>query len=186
MLRPIVAAIALFSCLNASLLWGGTFSADLPAVSGEVHAEVWFTPGSDAAGRIAAAIAGARHQVRVQAFSFTHAGIANALIEAHRRGIGVRVIADREQTENLEQGLIPQLARAGIPVWLDGAHQSAHNKVIIIDGEAIVTGSFNFTNAAQYKNAENLVLLSGNKDLAAAYLENWQQHLKHSKLLAIH
>lgn len=150
---------------------------------------VAFTPGDDIAGDIVAAIGKARRQVLVQAYSFTHDAIARALLAAHRRGVDVRLIADREQTEKMERGQVPGLARAGLPVWLDGDHQSAHNKVMVIDAGTpaalVVTGSYNFTRAAQHKNAENVVFIS-NTTLARQYAQNWQQHLAHSRPLSIH
>jgi phosphatidylserine/phosphatidylglycerophosphate/cardiolipin synthase-like enzyme len=90
----------------------------------------------------------------------------------------------------MERGQVPGLARAGLPVWLDGEHQSAHNKVMVIDagtpGALIITGSFNFTRAAQYKNAENAVFISGNESLVMEYARNWQHHLAHSQPLTVH
>jgi len=147
-----------------------------------------FTPEQDAAGLIISTVNKARRQILVQAFSFTHQGIAQALIAAHHRGVDVRLIADREQAEKIEHGQIPAIAAAGVPVWLDGEHQSAHNKVMVIDADssnnadvAVITGSYNFTNAAQYKNAENLLLIRANRPLAEAYRANWQHHLAHAK-----
>lgn len=159
-----------------------------PAASRTATLDVAFTPGDDAAGQIVRRIDAARRQVLVQAFSFTHGGIAKALIRAHRRGIDVRLIADREQTEKIRRNRIAELARAGIPVWLDGEHLGAHNKVMVIDAglpsAGIITGSFNFTNAAQYKNAENVVFIGDNASLTQDYLHNWQRHQAHSKRLA--
>lgn len=147
--------------------------------------QVAFTPGQDAAGLIIEAIATARKQILVQAFSFTHDGIAQALIAAHRRGVEVKLIADREQTWKMGRGQVPAIAAAGVPVWLDGEHQSAHNKVMVIDADSpaatVVTGSYNFTKAAQYKNAENLLLIRGNRPLAETYQTNWQRHLPHAR-----
>ena len=150
--------------------------------------ELAFTPEQDAAGLIISAVNKARRQILVQAFSFTHQGIAQALIAAHHRGVDVRLIADQEQTETIERGQIPVIAAAGVPVWLDGEHQSAHNKVMVIDADSsnnadvvVVTGSYNFTNATQYKNAENLLLIRANRPLAEAYRDNWQRHLAHAK-----
>lgn len=60
-----------------------------------------------------------------------------------------------------------------MPVLIDAKHAIAHNKVIVIDGETVLTGSFNFTKAAQDKNAENLLILHDRK-LAAQYAENWR------------
>jgi len=162
----------------------------LPGVTGQAAVRVMFTPGDDAAGEIILAIAGARYQVLVQAYSFTHDGIARALVEAHARGVEVKVIADREQTEKMERGQVPGLAAAGLQVWLDGAHQGAHNKVMVIDAgtrqSMIITGSYNFTRAAQYKNAENVVLISGNDVLSQAYARNWHLHLEHARPLTLH
>ena len=66
---------------------------------------------------------------------------------------------------------------------IEAAHAIAHNKVMIIDGETVVTGSFNFTRAAEGKNAENLLVIR-DKNLAVRYAENWQGHVQHSKVHA--
>lgn len=146
--------------------------------------EYAFTPGDDAAGLIVRAIDGARSQILVQAFSFTHTGIAGALIRAKRRGLDVQVIADPEQIDLIDHNVIPQLVEAGIPVFTDAEHAAAHNKVMLIDAGAkapvLITGSFNFTHAAQFRNAENLLVFRGNHELTRAYLDNWMRHLKHS------
>jgi phosphatidylserine/phosphatidylglycerophosphate/cardiolipin synthase-like enzyme len=54
------------------------------------------------------------------------------------------------------------------------------NKVIVIDGETVIGRSFNYTRAAQDKNAEN-VEITRDKALAARYIENWQGHARHSE-----
>jgi phosphatidylserine/phosphatidylglycerophosphate/cardiolipin synthase-like enzyme len=153
-------------------------------VPGTGTIEYAFTPGDDAAGLIVRAIDGARFQILVQAFSFTHAGISGALIRAERRGVEVKVIADAEQIDLIDHNVIPQLVEAGIPVFTDAEHAAAHNKVMVIDAGAkapvLITGSFNFTHAAQFRNAENLLVFRGNHELTRAYLDNWMRHLKHS------
>jgi phosphatidylserine/phosphatidylglycerophosphate/cardiolipin synthase-like enzyme len=158
--------------------------------SSQVTARAAFTPGDNIAGQISDAVRNARRQVLVQAYSFTHDGIAKALIDAQRRGIEVKIIADQGDAEKMERGQILRLASAGIPVWLDGEHQIAHNKIVIIDAgtpsATVITGSFNFTKAAQNKNAENMVFLSGSEKLADDYVRNWQAHLVHSQPLRLH
>lgn len=147
--------------------------------------EVAFSPEQDVAGLIITAISKARKQILVQSFSFTHKDIAQALISAHQRGVDVKLIADREQSQRMERDKVSRMAIANVPVWLDGEHQSAHNKVMVIDAGTpdvvIITGSYNFTFAAQFKNAENLLLLRGNNMLAQRYRDNWQQHWSHAK-----
>jgi phosphatidylserine/phosphatidylglycerophosphate/cardiolipin synthase-like enzyme len=56
----------------------------------------------------------------------------------------------------------------------------AHNKVIIIDNRIVITGSFNFTNAAEGRNAENLLVIS-DVHLADRYAQNWKAHQAHSE-----
>lgn len=157
---------------------------------GAAVVRVLFTPGDDVAGQISEAILNARNQVLVQAYSFTHEQIAHALLEAHRRGVEVKLIADRTQTLSMDHSQVPLLARGGIQVWLDGEHQSAHNKLMVIDAGSpaatVITGSYNFTRAAQHKNAENVVFISANDGLVQAYVQNWRRHVEHSQPLTIH
>jgi phosphatidylserine/phosphatidylglycerophosphate/cardiolipin synthase-like enzyme len=116
----------------------------------------------------------------VQAFSFTSRPIARALIAAWRRGVDVRLLADAAEATRVERGRIDELAAAGVPVWLDSAYQSAHNKVMIIDAASpesvVITGSYNWTHAAQYRNAENVLMLRGQSEVAARYRANWLRH----------
>ena len=80
-----------------------------------------------------------------------------------------------------EASRIPDLARAGIPVMLEVRYQSAHNKVMVLDAgsaeAAVITGSYNWTYAAQYKNAENVLILRHNPEVVNAYAANWRRHL---------
>lgn len=142
--------------------------------------EVAFTPWDDAEGALLRAISGARKTIRVQAFLFTSRPLAQALIDAHRRGIDVAVLADLEMVSKGENSRIPELAEAGIPVRLEVRYAAAHNKVILVDsgvdGGVVATGSYNFTYSAQARNAENLLIVRGNAPLARAYLANWQRH----------
>ncbi|MDP2829091.1 MAG: phospholipase D family protein [Sulfuricellaceae bacterium] len=173
-------------------VWQLSMGFQLPAVdrqsallqaSGTI--ELAFTPGDQADRIIIKAIEAARKQVLVQTFSFTHKGIALALIDAHKRGIDVQLVSDRDQIERMERSQIPALANAGVLVLVDSEHDSAHNKIIIIDGQSaqavVVTGSFNFTHAAQFRNAENLLVFRGNPQLTLAYLDNWRLHRKHAQ-----
>ena len=63
--------------------------------------------------------------------------------------------------------------------FIDDKHAIAHNKVMVIDGHVVITGSFNFTKAAEESNAENLLVID-DVDLAQKYAKNWQEHLAHS------
>jgi phosphatidylserine/phosphatidylglycerophosphate/cardiolipin synthase-like enzyme len=155
--------------------------AALPA-TGTIQAA--FTPGDAADRMIIGAIAGARREILVQAFTFTHRRIAAALIRARQRGVEVRVIADAQQAASVPGNALPALAAGGVEVFLDADHESAHNKAMVIDAgapdAAVITGSFNFTYSAQSRNAENVLLIRGNAALAHAYREDWLRHREHA------
>jgi phosphatidylserine/phosphatidylglycerophosphate/cardiolipin synthase-like enzyme len=140
---------------------------------------VFFSPKGECTEAIVRTIDAARSSIFVQAYSFTSAPIAEALVNAHRRGVQVRVILDKSQrTERYSSADF--LRNAGVPTQIDDDHAIAHNKVMVVDQWKTITGSFNFTKAAESSNAENLLLIT-DKDVATQYLRNWQEHAKHSE-----
>ncbi|MBI4755568.1 MAG: phospholipase D family protein [Betaproteobacteria bacterium] len=142
--------------------------------------ELAFEPWDDAEAALRRVIAQARREIYVQAFLFTSRAIAQALIDAHRRGVRVEVLADHGMNAKGGASQIQRLAAAGIPVMLETRYASAHNKIIIADPHhapnAVATGSFNFTLSARTRNAENVVILRNNAAVARAYYRNWLRH----------
>jgi phosphatidylserine/phosphatidylglycerophosphate/cardiolipin synthase-like enzyme len=138
-----------------------------------------FTPGGNCTDAIVQALGNAKRSILVQAYSFTSAPIAKALLDAYKRGVQVQVILDQSQ-RNEKYSSADFLANQGVPTMIDANHAIAHNKIMIIDGETILTGSFNFTKAAQDKNAENLLIIR-DPALAAQYTTNWEAHRQHSQ-----
>jgi phosphatidylserine/phosphatidylglycerophosphate/cardiolipin synthase-like enzyme len=141
--------------------------------------EVYFSPRGGCADAIIRSIRGAKKSVLVQAYSFTNASIAQALVQAHRRGVRVEIILDKSQ-ESERYSSADFTARAGIPTWIDRSHAIAHNKVMVIDGATVITGSFNFSKAAEESNAENLLVIREAPELVAKYTQNWNRHAAHS------
>lgn len=143
-----------------------------------VERQVCFTPGQDCTGVVVSSLESARRSVLVQAYSFTSAPIAQALVDAHKRGVDVRIILDKSQrTERYSSAKF--FLNFGIPTWIDDKVAIAHNKVMVIDETIVITGSFNFTKSAQEKNAENLLVLH-DPELAAKYVANWLSRLRQS------
>lgn len=140
--------------------------------------KVYFSPHGGCTAAIVTELDKARSTVHVQAYSFTSDAIAKALLNAHKRGIKVRVILDRSQ-KSQKYSSADFLLHAGIETLIDDQHAIAHNKVMVIDGQVVITGSFNFTKAAENSNAENLLVIHDSK-LAAPYLQNWAAHAAHS------
>ena len=140
--------------------------------------QVFFSPRGGCTDAIVKELTAAKETVLVKAYSFTPAPIAKAVVDAHKRGVKVRVILDKSQrTEKYSSATF--LKNAGIPTYIDDKHAIAHNKVMVIDGATVITGSFNFTKAAEESNAENLLVIR-DSGIAGEYTKNWQAHLEHS------
>jgi len=140
---------------------------------------VYFSPEGGCTEAIVGALEEAQKSVLVQAYSFTSYPIAGALVEAQKRGVEVQVILDKSN-ETERYSAADFLLHAEVPTYIDAAHAIAHNKVMILDGETVITGSFNFTKAAESRNAENLLMLH-DAALAKRYADNWQAHREHSE-----
>ena len=140
---------------------------------------VYFSPKGGCTNAIINEIEQAKTEIRVQVYSFTSAPIAKALLKAHKRGINVQVILDKSQ-KSQKYTSATFLINSGIPTYIDSKHAIAHNKIMIIDKEIVITGSFNFTKAAEEKNSENLLIIKS-KELAKYYLDNWLKHKEHSE-----
>jgi phosphatidylserine/phosphatidylglycerophosphate/cardiolipin synthase-like enzyme len=154
-------------------------ATDTLSQEGPVLWEVYFSPGGGAADAIVKELNNAKVSVLIQAYSLTSTTIAKALLETHKRGVRVDVILDKSQrTEKYSSPTF--LFNAGIRVLIDSKHGKAHDKIIIIDEETVITGSYNFTNAAEKDNAENLLVVR-DKNLAKRYIKNWNFHAQHSE-----
>jgi len=124
-----------------------------------------------------------QRSIKIAIFTFTDKTIADALIAAYKRGVKVEVVADGESSA-LEYSKIPQLKKAGIPVYLfkpRGDRQwrpLMHNKFIVfgetIFGKSLIwTGSFNITRSANERNRENVTILD-DKELIADYAAEFE------------
>ncbi len=141
--------------------------------------EIYFSPEGGCTEAVVEEIDRARETILVQAYSFTSVPIADALVKAHHRGVDVQAILDFSQ-ETEKYSSADFLVHAGIPTLVDHQHAIAHNKVMILDGATVITGSFNFTKAAEEHNAENLLVIR-DEAIAGQYTANWHVHAAHSK-----
>jgi phosphatidylserine/phosphatidylglycerophosphate/cardiolipin synthase-like enzyme len=140
---------------------------------------VYFSPNGGCTHAIIETISKSKSEILVQAYIFTSEPIAKALLGAHKRGVKVFVILDKGQKKD---GYSPAtfFANQGIPAYIDSTHARAHDKVMIIDQETVITGSFNFSKSAETQNSENVLIIKSS-ELASLYRENWMKHKAHSE-----
>lgn len=139
-----------------------------------IQVEVCFSPRMRCEKQVLAEIDRAQSEILVHAYAFTSKPIARSLIRAHERGLNVAIIHDPGQLE-LDYSQLHRLKSHGVPLYPDPAEGLGHNKVMIIDDTTVLTGSYNWTNAANYRNSENLLIIRS-RGLAKGYKENWYAH----------
>ena len=142
-----------------------------PILIGASEVNTCFTPPAGCGTVIANLISKAQDSIYVQAYGFTSGEIAKALINAHERGVKVRVLLDKSNI-GAKHSKMRDIRKAGIEVSIDKVSGIAHNKVIIIDKQKVITGSFNFTVGADIRNTENVIIVN-DREVAKRYLENW-------------
>lgn len=136
--------------------------------------EVGFSPDGQSQPLVLKAIAAAREEVLVAAYSFTSKPVASALAEAHARGVRVQVVADRKANQS-GYTAVTFLANQGVPVRLNGNYPIHHHKFMVIDGRHLETGSFNYSKAAFERNAENVLVLWDVPAVASTYAREWHR-----------
>lgn len=162
------------------LLVGGVFSCGSNSQEGAII-EVRFSPGGNCTNFVIENLAKAQKTILVQAYYLTSKNIADALIEAHQRGVEVNLLVDRSQVTS-GRSQVRHIREQGIAVAIDQVPGIAHNKVIIIDDQYVLTGSFNWTQAAETRNAENLLLIKDAK-INSIYKAAWYRRAEGASAL---
>ncbi len=161
--------------------YGSTLNNRTQQYGGSMRA--YFSPNGGCTDAIVRELQQAQRMIYIQAYSFTSEPIAMACASALRRGVQVIVVLDKSQMSE-QNSAADYLASAGVTTMIDSTHQIAHNKVILIDGRTIITGSFNFTYNAEHNNAENLLVIYDNPELYAAYENNFRRCYSQSSAYA--
>jgi phosphatidylserine/phosphatidylglycerophosphate/cardiolipin synthase-like enzyme len=148
----------------------------LVTLSDGTQIENYFAPHDRPAGHVIEAIKMARKSIHFLAFSFTHDAIAQAMLARAANGVEVSGVFEKTQTA-AGHSEYNKLRDAGLAVYLDANPRNMHHKVIVIDGEIVVVGSFNFSDNADRSNDENLLIIY-NRGVAAKFEEEFQKVIK--------
>ncbi len=136
--------------------------------------ENYFAPEDGVAAHILDLLNSAKTSIYFMAYSFTRTDMAGVLIEKARAGVTVQGVFERRQIAAGGDAAWNALTGAGLDVRQDGNRYNLHSKVFIVDQQAVVMGSYNFTQNAEKANDENVLILY-NADIARAYYAEWQK-----------
>jgi cardiolipin hydrolase len=128
-----------------------------------IKSEAYFSPGNKCGERIASLFVTARRTVDVCVFTITDDRVSDAILDAHKRGVSIRIVTDNDKAEDIGSD-VGRLSRQGIPVRADRSDHHMHHKFAIFDEQRVLTGSYNWTRSAAKYNEENFIV-SDNEDL---------------------
>jgi len=133
---------------------------------------IYFSPKGGCEDQVLYWIDRANVSIHILIYSFTLDSISGKLIEAHQRGVEVRVVFEKQQVTEYSEYSV--LKAAGISVRNDTNPDYMHHKVMIIDGILILTGSFNYSAHAEEENNENLIVIESTY-VAGIYEDEFQK-----------
>ncbi len=121
-----------------------------------VRVENYFAPTDDVMDKLVSYVHNADQSVHFMIFTFTSRDLSDELIARWKTGLDIQGVIE---SRGASQGVLASLYCAGLPVRTDGNPYTMHHKVLIIDSKIVVTGSFNFTRAADTINDDNVLII---------------------------
>ena len=183
----VVVAIFVAGFLSYPLIIENTPFSPAPEVSIASTPEsmdVCFTPGQSCLPKVIKYIDNAKTSILLLGYSFTSKPITQALIQAKKRGVNVRIVLDHsQQYQKYSKEVIQVLLNNQMDVRFDHTVKIAHNKVLVIDNLQTITGSYNWTHSAEFKNAENLVFIKS-QEVAKKYAVYFEGRWKVARSLS--
>ena len=150
----------------------------------EVHS--YFTPEDSPIEEFCRRIGAAQNEILIQAFFIWSEGLVASLVQAHRRGVDVKMIMGKTSSSGShgrdpcvrhggrQNGQLLELHASGVAIWVDWNEDHNHNKCAVIDEILTVTGGLNFCDYSQ-KNSDNMVMIQS-REVASAFKKNWEKN----------
>ena len=132
-----------------------------------------FTPDKLCLRQIIQAIEQADKIIYLQANNFTSNQITRAIINAHERGVHIKILLDKTQWQVKHYSASRYLLKQGVPIWIDYKAKHANNNVLIIDKKLLILGGINHEDYSYQDTVDN-ILFSTDKKLVKQYLTNWK------------
>ncbi len=157
---------------------GASSSLPYPRVnlSDGTQISAYFAPEHDTISPLLSEIRAAEHSIHFMAFSFTHDALGKAMRDSSKSGVMVKGVFEKRQVDRHSE--FEAMKKAKIPVTFDNNSGTMHHKVIVVDEETVITGSYNFSRNAETRNSENLLIINGNRELAGAYLAEFERLIR--------
>ena len=141
----------------------------------EPSVQVGFSPEGSARTLVLETIGSAKHSIQMLAYAFQAPDIMQALVDAEKRGVDVRVVIDKKRNVGkTSKKAMDFVTSNGVELRTNDQFHIHHDKTIIVDGTTVETGSFNFALSAETVNSENVVVIRDMPEVSRQYIAHWQ------------
>lgn len=138
--------------------------------------EVWFSPHDECAMRIRTLLARAKHSIDICVFTITDDRLTSAILDAHARGVKIRIISDNEKAGDVGSDA-DRFVAAGVAFRVDRSEYHMHHKFAIFDHTILLNGSYNWTRGASENNEEN-VSITNDTTLVSEFQKHFESMWK--------
>jgi len=142
--------------------------------------EVFFSPEDGIGERLIELVNSAQESIFFLAYSFTNDSLGAAMLERAGAGLTVSGVFETSQADASQGSEFERMIAEGLQVYLDGNPDRMHHKVIVIDRQVVVIGSYNFTDNAEEVNDENILVLHS-PQIAAQFLAEIERMLDQAR-----
>lgn len=142
--------------------------------------DVYFSPDDGVQDILVDIVGAAQESIYFMAFSFTADPLGQVILSRAESGVTVAGVMDEEQVKSNQGTEFDAFRRAGLDVYIDGNPGQMHHKIMIVDESIVIVGSYNFTNSAETRNDENLLVIY-NQEIAAQFLEEFKRVYERAK-----
>lgn len=136
--------------------------------------DTFFSPDDGVASQIATVLSNAEESIYFLAFSFTSNDLGDIVREKAEDGLTVKGVMDEEQISSNQGTEFDPFRQADLDVRIDGIEGQMHHKIFIIDESIVVVGSYNFSQSAETRNDENILIIY-NPAIAQQFLMEFER-----------
>ncbi|MBE7434965.1 MAG: DUF1669 domain-containing protein [Anaerolineales bacterium] len=142
--------------------------------------DTYFSPDDGVQSILVDILSEAQESIYFMAFSFTADPLGDAIRARAREGVTVAGVMDEEQVQSNQGTEFDPFRQAGLEVYKDGNAGQMHHKIIIVDEGIVIVGSYNFTNSAESRNDENLLVIY-HDGIASLFMDEFRRIFGESK-----
>lgn len=140
----------------------------------DTQVDTYFSPDDGVLNTLVPLLNSAQESIYFLAYSFTSNQLGDIVREKEKAGLTVQGVMETEQVSSNQGTEYDPFKQAGLLVREDGNEGLMHHKVFVIDGKIVAFGSYNFSQSAEERNDENLIIVY-DEPIAQQFIQEFER-----------